>query len=225
MRDAYKLFFDEFDISKEKFFEFGLRETIYCPFDKAEKEWEALKYRIHNNNEVFIRGFGRNTGNTYLFKEFYKELLGNVNVSTDATNNNKPTILIRNLSGIAKKKYKNHKLIQNYQVSHVFGRTKNVYAFTAPWNIVYKPKIMDPFTGHEAKGDWINEYTKLFQKQTFRRFEKLIVDYNNIVHSQIFIDKIKHCLEDLHKTKTFDDKEITKLEKAVLEDFKPITIE
>lgn len=47
----------------------------------------------------------------------------------------------------------------------MFGRTKNIYAFTAPWNIVYMPKILDPFTGHEAKGEMVDEYRMLFQKQ------------------------------------------------------------
>ncbi|MFT4807950.1 MAG: hypothetical protein ACI9LX_001273, partial [Paraglaciecola sp.] len=37
MRDSYIKFFSEGHISKEQFFEFGLKETIYAPYEKAER--------------------------------------------------------------------------------------------------------------------------------------------------------------------------------------------
>ncbi|SMG65367.1 hypothetical protein BMETH_332411131085, partial [methanotrophic bacterial endosymbiont of Bathymodiolus sp.] len=36
------------------------------------------------------------------------------------------------------------------------------------------PKMLDPFTGHEAKGPMIDEYKDRFQKQSFKHFEPLI---------------------------------------------------
>lgn len=38
----------------------------------------------------------------------------------------------------------------------------------APWNIVYMPKMLDPFTGYEAQGELIDEYTDLFQRQGYQ---------------------------------------------------------
>ena len=61
MCDSYERFFAEGYISKEQFFDFGIRETIYAPLDKATEGWEELKQRIKNNGPVFMRGFGRNS--------------------------------------------------------------------------------------------------------------------------------------------------------------------
>ena len=137
MRDSYIRFFSEGYISKEQFFEFGLKETIYAPYGKVELEWNRLKNRILNNESVFMRGFGRDANGTYLFQELYKRLNGNNNIKKDPTNNAEPTKIIRALTGYSKTVNSKYELIRNYQISHIFGRTKNIYAFTAPWNIVY----------------------------------------------------------------------------------------
>ena len=41
-------------------------------------------------------------------------------------------------------------------------RTKNVYTFTALWNMVYLPKIIDPFIGHEAKSEIVDDNQAAF---------------------------------------------------------------
>ncbi|MBE0446439.1 hypothetical protein [Psychrobacter sp. FME5] len=184
-------------ISKEQFFNFGLKETIYSSYDKAEIEWNLLKNRIYSNEKVFIRGFGRDASGTHLFQAFYERLINNYHVEKDPTNNSEPAKLIRALTGYSKTKSSKLELIRNYQISHVFGRTKNVFAFTAPWNIVYMPKILDPFTGHEAKGDMIDEYTFLFQKQCYDNFEKFIEEFNEIMISSIFKERMGESLDTL----------------------------
>ena len=160
MKDSYEIFFAEFNISKEQLFNFWLKETIYSPIDKAELAWKELKVNIHSNNEVYIRGFGREAKSTPIYIEFYKYLLNNSKVKKDPTNNAMPTKLISNLTGYSKQG-NSCKQIINYQVSHIFGRTKNLFAFTAPWNLAYVPKVIDPFTGHEAKGELVQEFSYL----------------------------------------------------------------
>jgi len=225
MRDSYERFFAEGFISKEQFFEFGLNEIIYSPYDKAEEEWRSLKNRVDSNEEVFIRGFGRDASGTQLFLDLYKLLLGHSNVRKDPTNNAEPTRLIRRLTGYSKTESSNHKMIRNYQISHIFGRTKNVYAFTAPWNLVYIPKILDPFTGHEAKGKMITEFTVLFQRQGYEQFEGLIEEFNEIISNPDFINRITECIEILESDGKYQTDEITKLRKSVNEEFSPIEIE
>ena len=152
MRDSYERFFSEGYITKEQFYNFGVRETIHGEIEEATEFWEESKWKIREGQPVYIRGFGRNSNGSHLFQEFYSVVLGNQNVKIDPTNNREPTRVVRNLTGFSKTKSTKHEMIRNYQVSHVFGRTKNVFAFTAPWNIVYMPKLLDPLTGHEAKG-------------------------------------------------------------------------
>ena len=225
MRDSYIRFFSKGYISKEQFFEFGLKETIYAPYEKAESEWNRLKQRIENNQEVFIRGFGRDANGTHLFQELYARLVGNHNVKKDPTNNAEPTKIIRELTGYSKTKNSKYELIRNYQISHIFGRTKNIYAFTAPWNIVYMPKMLDPFTGHEAKGEMIDEYTLLFQKQGYEQFGKFVDEFNEMVTNQDFRDRLKHCLDSLSADNSFENKDIVKLKNAVKNEFMPIEIQ
>lgn len=225
MRDSYIRFFSECSITKEHFFEFGLKETIYAPYDKAEQNWNQLKNRIQNNEEVFIRGFGRDANGTHLFQELYQRMLGNSKVKKDPTNNAEPAKIIKELTGYSKTKNSKYELIRNYQISHIFGRTKNLYAFTAPWNIVYMPKMLDPFTGHEAKGEMIDEYTLLFQKQGYMQFEKLIDDFNEIITDENFKNNLSYCLDSLNSDNSFEKKDIEKLKASVQNEFMPIEIQ
>jgi len=225
MRDSYIRFFSKGYISKEQFFEFGLKETVYTPYEKAEIEWERLKQRIQNNGDVYIRGFGRDANGTHLFQELYSRLVGNQNIKKDPTNNAEPTKIIRELTGYSKTKNSKYELIRNYQISHIFGRTKNIYAFTAPWNIVYMPKMLDPFTGHEAKGEMIDEYTLLFQRQAYQQFGRLIDEFNEIITNPIFTRALTNCLAELSEDDSFGKKDIEKLKNAVQNEFAPIEIQ
>lgn len=171
---------------------------------------------------MFIRGFGRDAKGTNLFQKFYSNLIDNHKVTKDPTNNAVPTKLLREWTGYPKSGSKSFKPIRNYQISHVFGKTKNVYCFTAPWNVVYVPKIIDPFTGHEAKGSYVDEYTQLFQKETFNRFRALIEDYNQIVSNPEFKSNIKAAVGLMSYEEEFTPKDIEKLENTIKTEFSPI---
>ena len=224
MRDSYENFFSNGYMSKHAFFEFGLNETIYAPYEEAEKEWEALKLRIASNQTAFIRGFGRDAGGTHLFLSLYEKLFDNANILKDPSNNSAPTRLIRDLTGYSKTPNSKFESIRNYQISHVFGRTKNVFAFTAPWNIVYMPKLLDPLTGHEAKGQMVTEFTALFREQSYARFGKLIDDFNEVISNPQFLASLGGSLKELKDQTIFQDVDFQKFEKAVKREFEPIVV-
>ncbi len=224
MLDSYERLFSNNLISKDQLFDFGLSETIYVDDNIAINAWENLKDRIQQGEKVFIRGFGRDASGTHLFKKFYSYLLSNHKVTKDSSNNTEPTKLIKQWTGYSKNGGKTFKPIQNYQISHVFGRTKNVYCFTAPWNIVYVPKIIDPFTGHEAKGYFVDEYTKLFQQEVYKRFKDIIDDYNNIVTDPEFLSSIKTALGLMKFDEEISEIELTKITNAINDEFRPINV-
>ena len=174
IKDAYEQFFQI--LSKEIFFNFGLENIITIKKDVVSYEWKRLIKRIDKlSNDLFVRGFGKNgSGNNYVEK-LYKEIF-NININFDPTNNAKPSQLLQKLTD-----YRTNKTIYNYQISHVFGNTKNVYCFTAPWNIIFIPKIIDPFTGHEATGDYVDEFQIMFKKFIFEKFNEEIIEYNEIM--------------------------------------------
>jgi hypothetical protein len=194
MMDSYIEFMKEFSISEEEFIDFGIKNTIYAQIDEPRKKqefenhWNSLKKSIEVPNEVdpqlvYIRGYGRDAAGTELYLSMYKDIFMHSNFLKDATNNDIPTRKIKILTGKAKgvKTESKYEKIQNYQVSHVFERTKNPYAFTAPWNIVYIPKIVDPFTGHESKGSLTRNFTRKFQEHVYNTFKEYIDEFNEIV--------------------------------------------
>ena len=223
MLDSYENFLSEFKISEDQFLDFGIKSVIYIPDDKAKENWNYLKNRINNDGEVFIRGFGRDAKGTPLLLNFYKHLLGNSHIKKDPTNNSQPTKMIKELSGYSKVKSSKYELIRNYQISHIYGRTKNIYAFTAPWNIAYIPKIYDPFTGHEANGDMVKEFTSRLKVQTYKKFKHLIEDFNNTITHSVFTDKLKKSLDILNNdNKNFPQKSLNKLNESIKSEFSPI---
>ena len=99
-----------------------------------------------------------------------------------------------------------------------------MYAFTAPWNIVYIPKILDPFTGHEAKCDLVKEFTRLFQKNSYKKFHKLIDDFNQIMTSNSFIEKVEISIKNIQDSGEFDEKIIKKFRTSLSSEVSPIII-
>jgi hypothetical protein len=202
--DGYLQFFKI--IPKENFFEFGINNIISIDIGKAKMEWGNLLGRIKSkSNDLFVRNSGRNGSGNQLLSELYKSVF-EIDIKYDQTNNDQPSRLIQNLTG-----YRKNKTIRNYQVSHVFGNTKNVFCFTAPWNIVFIPKIIDPLTGHEAKGDFVEEFKDTFQKTILTKFEDQIKEYNDLM--EFWHQKISSWIE-----KNID----TKNHNSIIKDFSKI---
>ena len=119
--DSYQDFLSYFGIEKQALFQWGIEKTIFPSPAKAEQEWNMLKYRVLHNQTVYIRGYGRDGHGTYLYKDLYRYLFGNQHVEKDPTNNAVPQKCIVRSTGL-----KRNTDIFNYQVSHIWGHTKNV---------------------------------------------------------------------------------------------------
>ena len=105
----------------------------------------------------------------------------------------------------------------NYQVSHIFGHTKNPYAFCAPWNIAFVPKILDPFTGHESKGELTKKITTLYKNLMLTNYQELIEEYNAIM------DSIKSDIEIFIGQTKMKDKKILSFHQSLKNEFSKIT--
>ncbi|MDA9129308.1 hypothetical protein N9J72_02420 [Candidatus Gracilibacteria bacterium] len=221
MRDSYKRFFKHFNIEFNQVIQFGIHEDTIFPKNKIlRKVWNEHIYKVLHNEVAYIRGYGRDAHGTELYIELFELLLGNQNIKKDPTNNSQPRKVLENVTGYYKSG-KNKQCIQNYQVSHIFGKTKNPFLFVAPWNIVWKPKILDPFTGHESKGEYSELYQREFQKKARELYKDFIEEYNILVEkyfSNIKIDLALSKMEKIHhENKLFNRfasdarKELTKI--------------
>jgi hypothetical protein len=229
MRDAYIKLFEHYP--KDQLFEDGLSEIIF-PGDKlvsgeelVSSVWADLFHRVLNNEEVWIRGYGQNGKGSNKFQRLYWHLFGNSNVQVDPNNNSEPTKLLASLTKLSKTVVKDgeqFERIVNYQVGHVFGMTKNPFLFTAPWNIAYVPKYLDPFTGHESKGEYVKEFTHLVKRETIKRYEKHIKEYNRKIMN--VASDIPRAILSVKEELSLSGPEFARFEKNVREELSPIPL-
>tara|TARA_B100000795_G_scaffold204310_1_gene157903 strand:- start:305 stop:988 length:684 start_codon:yes stop_codon:yes gene_type:complete len=214
MRDSYQTFFEHFKIDFSDIIEFGIEiDTIYPDKNKIKSNWESLIKSVENNEEVYIRGYGRDAHGTALYQELYRLLLKNENIKKDSTNNAKPTQLLQKITNYSKSIKQDNgtkEKISNYQVTHIFGRTKNPFLFTAPWNIVWKSKMLDPFTGHESKGKNTDDYKTAFLKKSKGLYLEFINEYNTIVAKYFTDEMIDNAFKQMSLNLTVDEKTFEK---------------
>lgn len=226
MREAYQTFFQHFKIDFQDIIEFGVElDTIYPKPNEIQAEWKSLIDSVLNNNEVFIRGYGRDAKGTYLYQELFKIILNNDNIKKDSTNNTKPTQLLQKITGFSKtikKDNEKKKKISNYQVTHIFGKTKNPFLFTAPWNIVWKSKILDPFTGHESKGENTEEYKIAFIKKSKELYSEFIDEYNTLALKYFSEDKLEKAFDIMKNNLDIDKTVFDKFKIDAKNELQPI---
>ena len=213
--DSYRKFLDHFGIKKQALFDWGIEATIFPPVEKVTQEWEKLKTKVLTDQTVYIRGYGRDGHGTQLYKDLYAFMFHNRHIEKDPTNNAAPQKCIQRLTGLKRNTH-----ITNYQVSHIWGHTKNAFLFEAPWNICYTPKIMDPFTGHETKGNWPEEYQKLFFTKALELYSPFVEDYNQLIIDWHINDLIEQYILQLRGC--IPERELLQFEKDVLAEFAPI---
>ena len=215
MIDAYEQMIPEY-ISKEDFFRFGIEKTIYIPDSKVKEEWAALKKKIESGKPVFMRGM-KNSVDNQLFFDFYKELFKNEQVKKDPSNTQNPAKVIETLTG-----YKKSKDLKNYQLTSLFGKSKNIFAFTAPWNMAYIPNILDPLLSNEARSDLAQEFQAYFLRHNLEKFKSYIDEFNKMVTSPHFLRQVDDHFHTLYDNVYFDNEIVMKFEPIFREEFSPI---
>ncbi len=190
--DSYIEFLNHFNIATDEFFKYGIEATIFPQEPKVAAEWDFLKKRLFNNEQVYIRGYGRDAHGTQLYKNLYIALFNNHNIEKDPSNN---TVPHRQIVRLTDKRV--NREIYNYQVSHIWGHTKNPLMFEAPWNICYTPKLFDPFTGHEAGGTLPAEYKCIFLAKAHELYQTYIDEYNELLIKYDIEKQIEEFLANL----------------------------
>ena len=217
--DGYTEFFSFFfgennkeEISK-KLWAFA-ENSMYMIDEKKDEAWKSLNSRIDdrlNKSEkyiqdkkiakVYVRTFGDkgNSETKSLLERFYKYIFSNKEViSLDSSNNSAPSSTLNKYTKYTKNKnHKSKNILFNYQMSHVFGKTLNCYAFTAPWNVVYLPKVLDPFTGYESKGELTEQFTEKLQEFVKSNYREQIREFNQTMED--LAPKVKQFKKEIKK--------------------------
>lgn len=216
IKDGYLEFFEYFQIDENSFLKFAQDSIILSPKEKAAKEWRDLVQKIKTKGQqAYVRSYARNGSGNALYQNLYQNIFL-CDVKVDPSNNHYPTKLLQDLTEYYKNSGKKTNLV-NYQVSHIFGHTKNPYAFCAPWNIAFVPKILDPFTGHESKGELTKKITTLYKNLMLTNYQELIEEYNAIM------DSIKSDIEIFIGQTKVKDKKILSFHQSLKNEFSKIT--
>lgn len=217
IKDGYKEFFAYFEISEERFLEFAKHAIISIPQEKAVQEWEKLKECLQSKDQkVFVRSYGRNGSGNSLYSAFYRSHF-TAQIEIDKINNAEPTKMIQELTGFYKVGAEKKRNLQNYQVSHIFGKTKNPYAFCAPWNVAFLPKVLDPFTGQESKGELTTKITEMYREMMFQKYGDLISDFNQCM------SELDEQIQTYIKENASEDRKIVDFHKSLKDEFSIIS--
>jgi hypothetical protein len=154
-----------------------------------------------------------------MFLDFYRQVLKNERVKKDPSNSQNPSKIIESLTG-----YKKSKDLKNYQLASIFGCSRNIYTFCAPWNIVFVPNILDPFLNVDANSEMAKEYQILFKQHSYEKFKPYIDEYNEIVGSQHFQRKIDEYFTQQYDHSINDKEVIARVEKIISEEIAPIKL-
>lgn len=232
-QDSYDKFIEDFHTTTDDFIEWGIENLIKAERDNAQIYWEKLKSRIIGESigeTVYFRSKGnRSTESTgavnKLISQFYQDedVFGEkIRVKADPTNNNAPQkMLYDTIPGYRKTEQQGKIHLKNYQISHVWGKTKNIFMFTAPWNVVYLPKIVDPLSGHEADSKMRDSFQTKLRTKVYDAFETQINDYNELVETYELAERSKDFFES-QCPEFMTDSEHEKFMHDMVREFEPI---
>ena len=217
MLDSYEKLIPGY-ISKEDFFRFGLEQTLYIPDSNIKKGWDDLLKKIKGNKTLYIRGV-KEANQNHLFFDFNKMVFGNAHTTKDPSNSQSTTKIMDALSG-----YKKSKDLKNYQMSTIFGKSRNIFLFNAPWNLAYVPKIMEPFLSVDNNSELAKEFKALFLEQGKKKFKSYIKEYNELVTNRHFVQQREDYIEQMYDNAYLDHGVMTKFEDSLREELSPIEI-
>lgn len=189
--DSYQQFCDDFHITPDELYQFGIRRSIFATPESAWSQWQSLKRALQGESELRIRKYGRAANNPFI--AMYKHIFPQAQILEDSTGNAAPRAIIQKIT--------NHTInttIYNFEVSHVFGYTKNPLLFNAAWNFFFCPRLIDPFTRHASTGRWPEEYQPLLKEAVITKFSRCISDYNKMLSEMGILDKIENYLATLN---------------------------
>ena len=94
--------------------------------------------------------------------------------------------------------------------------------FESPWNICYTPKLIDPFAGHETKGEWPKEFQQLFTAHAYSKYKAFVDDYNQLLLDHDIVNKINLYLQSIKPL--VSEREFAQFERDVYSEFAPIVL-
>ncbi len=220
-RESYQEFFEAFGIMPQAVCDFGLDHSVFAEQGAAMAQWQELKGALLGGRRLHIRAEARNDREFLFYKRLNEHLFQNDALSPDCTGNYYPRRNLERAVGwvVTIHPSRDTGVLVNYQTSHVLsGRTHNPLLYSAVWNIVFTPKIIDPFTGDEAHGPAALLFRDAFINSIRVRFADCIEDYNNFLN----VHNIEDRINDFQHEDFADEEELTRFKEAACRQWAPV---
>lgn len=202
-RESYSEFFETFGIMPQAICDFGLENSVFAEPDVAWEQWERLKKALFDDLlYIRARGIGDQDREFQFYKRLHTYLFENGRLERDPNGNHHPRQNLQRAVGwvVTIHPKEDTGVLVNFQTSHVLsGRTHNPLLYSAVWNIVFTPKIIDPLTGDEAHGEVAKLFREVFLKKIHTRFAKCIEDYNRFIDEQKILSRINDFHDEFFK--------------------------
>lgn len=222
-RESYSEFFSAYGIDIESLCEYGITNSVFASTKDAVAQWTRVKTDFFENHKLPIRMADTNGEEFRFYKALYRHIFGYTSLTNDATGNYYPRANMERALGIKvtiKPSSETGHLV-NFQTSHGFsGRTKNPLMYSSIWNIVFTPKVIDPFTGDEASGEYADAFRNAFQLAIKTRFRQCIKEFNDIVEQYHVVEKINEFQSD-----DFSTTSLTRMKANALSQWRKIDLE
>lgn len=187
-QESYERIFRRFNINEDALLDFGMRESIFATPESALENWNMLKDRLLNGDEISIRPDRGSC--TAMWHDLYEFLFG-ANVVQDSDGNTIPTRALAMATGYTTRDDPGCIRLDNYVLSHIFDeRTMNPMLFGAVCNFAFTPTFFDPFTG-TAKGGFAARFKRAFRNYARELFVETYSAYKDFVQEYQVLERIE----------------------------------
>lgn len=234
-RNSYDELFEVFPDIADRLCQFGLENSVYAANGTPEndelvlRQWHDVVAALEGNDNIYIRLKDTNSQEFRFYRNLYADprLFGNNRLNAGGDGNYYAKRAIQNVTGWNVKQNPRRGMDRGclvyFTVSHVFGnRTKNPLLFTAAWNIVLTPNLIDPFTNEENH----YEFAERFKEEFRARIRESEVVRRCINEYNAFIDR--HDVHEFIRNFApggFTPEELLRLRDAALRNWEPIPLD
>ena len=176
--------------------QFGLENSVYAANGTPEsdalvlRQWHDVMDALEGNGDIYIRLRDTNSPEFRFYRNLYADprLFGNNCLHAGGDGNYYAKRAIQKVTGWKVNQNPPRDIDRGYlvyfTVSHVFGnRTKNPLLFTAVWNIVLTPNLIDPFTDEENHYEFAERFKEEFRARIRESevIQQCIGEYNAFI--------------------------------------------
>lgn len=236
----YRHFFDNKEITVKDLWDFTLENMIFIDNQEGIIFSDRVQdYLTNGEKGILLAGATNPFEEQIHYKNIYRILFPGVTFKFETIKNATPRKFLEALTGVKETDppMQIYLKLRSYQVLHIFKRVHNPYAYLAPWNIIFIPKVLAPFLTvnekyviprfltsnqkefYEKHIEELPEFEVAVKRYIYDRYQQEIDDFNE--EMKVLKKKVIPYLEEVRQKEGEEVYETIK--KTFLREFSPIS--